>query len=592
MSALSISSSTSTEHQNLVFVSPREGLVSISNLPTKNPATSAGILAQYADHNYTGINPRSLAQQPRSRTDESGTSTVDGGVASAAAGSNRQIDENLGLASGVGNAIEGIAGHLNGQSGKDSVRSAAKASEYEDHRASAMYASQCNQYLTAIVRFTKMEFNHGLGFQELYHRALACLGKKLSEFALADALTMISINKSNYRGYWIAGLAYERLSKLDEARDIYATGVYEIDELVRQHGRSFSGLVSGKLVLNGCMRSLDARIAARDEELLSGGGGVNAEDECMSVSELAGEISMLSISTPPPQPVPVNESSTPSSSLSSFSSSLSSSTSFSSVSPSTPTPPSPHPSLSGPKVDPSTVLPLELLIQILDYVPLTFRTAVQLESLNRTWRTAVRAIPRFWQKLDLRAINWQHVSPRLLREYVDAAAATAAGTSARGVRKVKIDWVMRNDEEVDNPVGVGRVEGAIAGFDTQFDERWYELVWWTAAIYREQKSAAAAAALGENLSTNDCIFELTPCIPFLSRHRPLQDGMLAVQWGPTEQFIVPQTAVAPLLETLALRNNRPGNLWVLRIQRLMLMLERWDGGMEAPWERKGFECEV
>lgn len=44
-----------------------------------------------------------------------------------------------------------------------------------------------------------MEFNHGLGFQELYHRASACLGKRLVNFALADALTMISINKHNYR---------------------------------------------------------------------------------------------------------------------------------------------------------------------------------------------------------------------------------------------------------------------------------------------------------------------------------------------------------------------------------------------------------
>lgn len=103
-----------------VFVSPRQGLISISNIPTTNPATSAGILAQYADHNYTGINTRKTSDAGR-------------------------------LSSGVGNVIEGIAGEIEGISND-------RADEYEDHRASAMYASQCNQYLTAIVRLTKVSF--------------------------------------------------------------------------------------------------------------------------------------------------------------------------------------------------------------------------------------------------------------------------------------------------------------------------------------------------------------------------------------------------------------------------------------------------
>lgn len=314
----------------------------------------------------------------------------------------------------------------------------------------------------------------------------------------------------------------------------------EINDLMRRNGRSFSGLVSGTMVLNGYLHTLEAKIAAKEEE----------DGECMSVSELAEEISSLSISTPPI------------------------SATFASPSSVGPLEDEKAQVQSLRAVDPSSVLPLELLIQILQYIPLSFRSAIQLESLNHTWRDALRSISHFWHNLDLRSLDWLHTTPQMLREYVKAANG--------GVKIVQVDWVLRNDFQKDKPMNT-----AITAYDALFDERWYELVWWISTLYKAQQSVLSAA----QKDFDACVFEITPCVPFLSRHRPTQNDMLAVQWGPVERFPVPQAAVEQLVCMLAYSKNRPGNLQILRIQRRMLLLERWDGGMEAPWERQGFEYE-
>ncbi|KAJ8096895.1 hypothetical protein POJ06DRAFT_46135 [Lipomyces tetrasporus] len=394
---------------------------------------------------------------------------------------------------------------------------------YQEARAAAMYASQCNQYLTAIVRFTKMEFNYGLRIQELYHRALAALGKKYPEFALADGMTMIDENKENYRGYWLSGLAYERLSKYDLAREIYATGISELDDLMSKRGRSFSGLVSGKMVLKGCIETLDSRVLT-------------------DISAITQGIQSLSISA------------SPKSADSTVATTLSSPVS------SPPSTATPDPLESRNLLDPAAHLPIEILLDVLSYVDMDFRTAVRFQSLSRTWRNAVRSTPKFWKVLDLTRVNWDYMTKDILQGYVDCAM---------GVERVHFDWVVPNKGEDD------------------FDERWYELLWWIASLQRYAKTNVGGCIFPSNQRC--CTFALTPCVPYLSRHRPVEDNMLVIQWGPEEHLAIPEKMVSELLGALASRKTRrPGSLRLFEVSKWLLTRERWDGGMEPQWVRDEF----
>ncbi|KAK9330827.1 hypothetical protein V1520DRAFT_339708 [Lipomyces starkeyi] len=395
---------------------------------------------------------------------------------------------------------------------------------YQEARSTAMYASQCNQYLTAIVRFTKMEFNYGLRIQELYLRALAALGKKYPEFALADGLTMIDENKENYRGYWLSGLAYERLSKYGLAREIYSAGISVLDDLLSKNGTSFSGLVSGKMVLKGCIQTLDSR-------------------DLDDISAITQGIRSLSIST--------SRKSTDSIITQSLTSATSSPSSTA----------TPEPELFGRLLDPAEYLPMELTLHILSYVDMDFRKAVQFQSLSRTWREAVQSTPKFWKDLDLTQVNWDYMTKDILQGYVNCAM---------GVDRVRFDWILPNRNEDD------------------FDERWYELVWWIASLHRHAKTRAGNCIVSANQRC--CTFVLTPCVPYLSRHRPVEDNMLVIQWGPEEHFRIPENLVSDLLGRLASRKTRrPGSLRLFEISKWLLARERWDGDSEPQWEREQVE---
>ncbi|KAK9358433.1 hypothetical protein V1504DRAFT_493827 [Lipomyces starkeyi] len=381
---------------------------------------------------------------------------------------------------------------------------------YQEARSTAIYASQCNQYLTAIVRFTKMEFNYGLRIQELYLRALAALGKKYPEFALADGLTMIDENKVNYRGYWLSGLAYERLSKYGLAREIYSAGISVLDDSLSKNGTSFSGLVSGKMVLKGCIQTLDSR-------------------DLDDISAITQGIRSLSIST--------SRKSTDSIITQSLTSATSSPSSTA----------TPEPEQFGRLLDPAAYLPMELILHILSYVDMDFRKAVRFQSLSRT-------------DLDLTQVNWDYMTKGILQGYVNCAM---------GIERVHFDWILPNRNEDD------------------FDERWYELVWWIASLHRHAKTRAGNCIVSANQRC--CTFVLTPCVPYLSRHRPVEDNMLVIQWGPEEHFRIPENLVSDLLGRLASRKTPwPGSLRLFEISKWLLIRERC-GGLELQWEREEVE---
>ncbi|KAK9447056.1 uncharacterized protein V1518DRAFT_422110 [Limtongia smithiae] len=214
------------------------------------------------------------------------------------------------------------------------------------------------------------------------------------------------------------------------------------------------------------------------------------------------------------------------------------------------------------RVDPATVLPTELLISILGYLDLDFRGAVQLEQLSRAWRDAVHAVPKFWAHIDLRKVApWGVMTPERMRAFV--------GYANGDVRRVSFDWVLLNDADAEGVAG---------------DEEWHHTVWRWAKEYEDNGDA-----------DEKCIFEVTPTVPYLSRHRPIRDGMLAMQWGTTQHYPVPRSAVSDLLAALAHpsdhvtpQRHRPGALNVLRIRRQDLGLERWDGTLEVPWDHLGY----
>ncbi|KAK9368061.1 hypothetical protein V1509DRAFT_624148 [Lipomyces kononenkoae] len=401
---------------------------------------------------------------------------------------------------------------------------------YQEARGMAMYASQCNQYLTAIVRYTKMEFNYGLRIQELYLRALAALGKKYPEFALADGLTMVDENKENYRGYWLSGLSYERLGQYDLAREIYNAGISVLDDLMSKNGTSFSGLVSGKMVLNGCIQTLHSR-------------------DLNDISTITQGIRSLSISSKlKPTDSPIAPSPTHSAAASSLSRTSEPEE-------------GPGPENFDKLLDPAAYLPMELMLHILSYVDMDFRTAVRCQSLSRSWCQAVRSTPKYWKDLDLTRVNWDYMTKDILEGYVNCAM---------GVERVRFNWVLPSR------------------YQDTFDERWYELVWWIASLNRHAKTSAGGCFMSANQCY--CTFALTPCVPYLARHRPIEDKMLVMQWGPAENFRVPVNLVSNLLGALASRETRrPGSLRLFEVSKWLLAQERWDGGLEPQWEREEIE---
>ncbi|KAK9237094.1 hypothetical protein V1525DRAFT_404939 [Lipomyces kononenkoae] len=405
---------------------------------------------------------------------------------------------------------------------------------YQEARGMALLASQCNQYLTAIVRYTKMEFNYGLRIQELYLRALAALGKNYPEFALADGLTMIDENKENYRGYWLSGLAYERLGQDSLAREVYNAGISELDDLMSKKGRSFSGLVSGKMVLKGCIQTLDSRdlgdISAITQGIrsLSISSKLKAKDSTVAQSPTHSASPPSLTPTPEPGPEPG---------------------------------PAPEPEQVEKLLDPAAYLPMELMLHILSYVEMDFRTAVRFQSLSRRWREAVRSTPKYWKDLDLTQVNWDYLTKDILEGYVNCAM---------GVDRVHFDWVLPSRSQ------------------DKFDERWYELVWWIASLNSHAKTRVGDCSMSANQRYST--FVLTPCVPYLARHRPIDDNMLVIQWGPEEHFRVPQNLVSLLLGALAGRETRrPGSLRLFAVSKWLLARERWDGGMEPQWEREEVE---
>ncbi|KAK9469803.1 hypothetical protein V1512DRAFT_18558 [Lipomyces arxii] len=375
---------------------------------------------------------------------------------------------------------------------------------YNKMRAQAMFAAQCNQYLTAIIRFTKIEFNYGLKIQDRYHRAFASLGRKHHEFALADGMAMIEESRQNYRGYWIAGIAYERLKQFEKARQIYSKGVDELNRLMQLNGRSFSGLVSGRMVLAGCIKALDAKDdMAPAFVTLPTDAQVKQQQEAPLENQSTNFVEDVRIKLQKAQNKPV--------------------------------------------LDQAVYFPVEIMLHIFKYINLDFREAVQLDSLNSSWRRALRSAPQYWKVLDLRRINWEYMSKELIADYVESAA---------GVTEVLFNWVIANANE-----------------DT-YDDNWYELVWWIASLQKRTKIS----------SSPTCTFKITACVPYLAKHKSTK-GMLAIPWGPTRSFAIPQNLVSELLEALAERKTaRPTSLdlFNLPLESLVKQLS-WDEDVEPGW---------